>query len=195
MIKDSTWNHIVAVTNRDLSARPYLKQIERICRKHPRAILIREKDMTAEEYAGLADASAQICRQYGVLCVYHSFVEEARCAGAGQIHLPLHLLRRYAGSPVLEGFDKIGASVHSAEEAREAEELGASVLTAGHIYVTDCKKGLAPRGMGFLRDVCRAVRIPVYAIGGIHTEEQIREVMAAGAAGACVMSEAMAVTV
>ena len=64
-------------------------------------------------------------------------------------------------------------------------------MTAGHIFAPDCKKGLPPRGLPFLRSVCEAAEIPVYAIGGIHTEEQAEEAMAAGAAGVCVMSEAM----
>ena len=40
-------------------------------------------------------------------------------------------------------------------------------MTAGHIYATDCKQGLPPRGLDFLEEVCRAVDIPVWAIGGI----------------------------
>lgn len=42
----------------------------------------------------------------------------------------------------------LGTSVHSLEEAREAQTLGADYLTAGHIYATDCKRGLPPRGTG-----------------------------------------------
>lgn len=188
---EKTWKDTVAVTNRGLSVRAYLEQIERICRKSPRAVLIREKDLPEKEYARLASAAREICGKYQIPCIYHSFLEEARRAGVKNIHLPLHLLRRYAGSSVLSEFENIGASVHSVEEAQEAAKLGAAVLTAGHIYMTDCKKGLAPRGLTFLRDVCQAVRLPVYAIGGIHTDEQVREVMEYKAAGACIMSEAM----
>lgn len=55
---------------------------------------------------------------------------------------------------------------------KEAEQLGASYLTAGHIYATDCKRGLPPRGLGFLKEVCREVSIPVYGIGGIKFDEE-----------------------
>ncbi len=50
--------------------------------------------------------------------------------------------------------------------------MGASYLTAGHIYATDCKRGLPPRGLGFLKEVCREVSIPVYGIGGIKFDEE-----------------------
>ena len=88
----------------------------------------------------------------------------------------------------------MGTSVHSVEDAIAAEKLGARYLTAGHIYVTDCKKGLPPRGLDFLHAVCEAVQIPVYGIGGIKIdEEQLRELKMSGAAGGCVMSGMMQV--
>ena len=89
-----------------------------------------------------------------------------------------------------ETFKQIGASCHSVEEAQEAERLGCTYITAGHVFVTDCKKGLAPRGLEFLQDVCRSVSIPVYAIGGINGEN-IDAVRKTGASGACVMSGLM----
>ena len=84
-------------------------------------------------------------------------------------------------------FERIGTSCHSVEDALEAQRLGADYITAGHVFVTDCKKGLAPRGLDFLRNVCYSVDIPVYAIGGI-SPDNIASVRKCGAAGACVMS-------
>ena len=93
---------------------------------------------------------------------------------------------------VKEQFQTIGTSVHSVEDAKEAEELGVSYMTAGHIYVTDCKKGLAPRGLGFLKAVCSTVSVPVYAIGGIKFDEkQWEELKQNGASGGCIMSAMM----
>ena len=93
---------------------------------------------------------------------------------------------------VKEKFQRIGTSVHSVEDAKEAERLGVSYMTAGHIYVTDCKKGLAPRGLGFLKDVCSTVNVPVYAIGGIKFDEkQWEELKQNGASGGCFMSGLM----
>ena len=65
-------------------------------------------------------------------------------------------------------------------------------MIAGHIYATDCKKGLPPRGLEFLEEICRSVSLPVYAIGGIRLDrKQIEKTLAAGARGVCVMSGAM----
>ena len=89
-------------------------------------------------------------------------------------------------------FTKIGISIHSVEEAKVAERLGASYLTAGHIYATDCKKGLLPRGLEFLEEVCKEGKIPVYGIGGIKfDEEQWNDMEKCGAVGGCIMSGMM----
>ena len=103
-----------------------------------------------------------------------------------RIHLPLSMLTK----ELCAEFQTVGASVHSIEEAQKAERLGASYIIAGHIFATDCKRNLAPRGLEFLNNVCRSVKIPVYAIGGI-TPDNLRDVLNAGAAGACVMSGLM----
>lgn len=84
----------------------------------------------------------------------------------------------------------IGASCHSVEDALEARRLGCTYILAGHIYATDCKKGLPGRGLSFLKQVCDAVSIPVYAIGGIN-ENNIQQTRRAGAKGVCLMSSLM----
>ena len=73
---------------------------------------------------------------------------------------------------------------------KEAMKLGADYVTAGHIFRTDCKKGLEPRGLGFLEKIVHTVSVPVYGIGGIHSgnEESVQE---HGAAGVCIMSGCM----
>jgi thiamine-phosphate pyrophosphorylase len=61
----------------------------------------------------------------------------------------------------------IAVSVHSKDEAIKACSLGASFLIAGHIFETDCKKGVVPRGLIFLKEIVNTVKIPVFSIGGI----------------------------
>ena len=69
----------------------------------------------------------------------------------------------------------------------EAQELGAAYVTAGHVFATDCKKGLPPRGITFLEEVVKSVKIPVFAIGGVNSSN-IEEIKQTGAAGCCMMS-------
>ncbi len=152
----------------------------------PEAIVLREKDLPEEEYVALAKEVMTICARHNTPCILHSYVSVAKRLGLTKIHLPLPLLRSLS-SEDKSYFDTIGASCHSLEDAKEAERLGATYVTAGHIFNTDCKKGLPGRGIDFLKEICRGISIPVYAIGGI-TKENYPTVIAAGATGACIMS-------
>ena len=190
MSNRNIFDSVIAVTNRKLCNRPFTEQLERVYRHHPRALILREKDLSEHEYELLAEQVLEICGTHDVPCILHTYTEVARNLGCSRIHLPLPLFRTEASS--LGDFSLVGTSVHSVEDAIEAEKLGASYLTAGHIYVTDCKKGLPPRGTGFLREVCIQVSVPVYAIGGIHPDEnQMKEIIDCGAAGGCIMSGMM----
>ena len=184
------YSSVIAVTNRHLCSRPFMEQIDRVCSLNPKAVILREKDLSEQEYLILAENVLEICKQYQVPCILHSFVEVARALKCSAIHLPLPLLHKYEGE--LKDFSTVGTSVHSVEDALEAEELGASYLTAGHIYATDCKKGVPPRGTVFLKEVCQSVSLPVYAIGGIQPDQaQFQEIMDCGAKGGCIMSGMM----
>ena len=83
-----------------------------------------------------------------------------------------------------------GPPATAPQKPGRAEALGCTYITAGHVFDTDCKKGLPGRGLPFLEEVCGSVSIPVYAIGGIH-EDNVAAVRRSGAQGACVMSTLM----
>ena len=88
-------------------------------------------------------------------------------------------------------FQEVGVSVHGVNEAEHVERQGADFCIAGHIFTTQCKPGVEPRGLDFLRRITSNAAIPVYAIGGIDAHN-IASVRDAGADGACLMSTLMA---
>ena len=180
---------ILCVTNRKLCREDFLARIERIAACHPAGIILREKDMNPEDYKKLAAAVMGICEWHGVKCILHSFPNVAISLQADAIHLPLHLLRELSQEQKTH-FEVLGASCHSVEDALEAQALGCTYITAGHVFETDCKKGLPGRGLDFLRNVCAAVDIPAYGIGGIDADN-IALVRDTGASGACLMSSLM----
>lgn len=229
---------VIAITNRKLCQIPFREQIKRVCEIKPKAIILREKDISKKEYAKFAKEVYNITSQYKVQLIIHTHIDIARKLGIQTVHMSLQDLKSYRslhdkksymsdnpGSHFNGYCDRdlseyeeyhtdnkhnqadvrdsikediysyninIGCSVHSVEEAIEAKRLGAAYITAGHIYATDCKKGLAPRGLGFLKDVCQSVSIPVYAIGGIGIDDGRRqEVKEYGAQGSCIMSAMM----
>lgn len=177
---------LICITNRKLCSNNFSDQIEMIASAHPKAIVLREKDLSEKEYEQLARQVMQICQKHGTQCILHSFSNVAIALGAEAVHMPLPLLQKMT-TQEKSHFQIIGASCHSLEEAKEAQDLGCTYITAGHIFLTDCKKGLPGRGLPFLEEICKAVRIPVYAIGGI-SSQNIESVRKTGEAGACIMS-------
>ncbi|MCX7614984.1 MAG: thiamine phosphate synthase [Clostridiales bacterium] len=176
---------VIVVTNRKLCSIDFLMQLEKIAAAKPYGIILREKDLTETEYEELAAKVLEICKGYEVKCILHTYVHVARNLGCRAIHLPFPVLKNEAWN--LKEFDIVGTSVHTTLEAKEAEKLGVSYLTAGHIFATDCKKGLAPKGIPFLMNLRNEVCKPVYAIGGINPDNAY-EAVEAGAKGVCVMS-------
>lgn len=185
------FQQVIAVTNRHLCVRSFAEQIDRVCRLHPRAIVLRESDLPPEDYACMVSETLFFCQEYAVDCIVHTYVDIARRYKVDKIHLPLEKLREY-GKDGLKDFHVIGVSVRSVEEALEAQELGATYLAAGSVYRSDMRTNLKSLGTDFLKEVCDAVEIPVYGIGGIKLDpSQIQEVLEQGAVGACIMSGIM----
>ena len=185
---------LIAVTDSATCSRPLTEQIDRLAKLtelRPQAVILRAKSLDKAAYRALALQAQQSCEAAGIALILHSDWQLARELGIQNLHLPLALLRQL---PTYERahFPWLSTSVHSVEEAIEAQTLGATVLIAGHIYTTQCKAGLAPRGLGFLQAVYSAVNLPVYAIGGIGFDAaQHAELKVNGARGACVMSAYM----
>lgn len=185
---------LIAVTDSASCPRPLPEQIERLTKLtklRPQAVILRAKFLDKAAYRTLALQAQQSCEAAGIALILHSDWQLARKLGIQNLHLPLALLRQL---PACERthFSWLSTSVHSVGEAQEAQALGATVLIAGHIYTTQCKAGLASRGLGFLQAVCSTVSLPVYAIGGIGFDAaQHAELQANGVRGACVMSAYM----
>ena len=177
--------NVIAVTNRTLCEGEFLTQIQKIAKAKPYRIILREKDMPESDYLTLAKQVLEICMEEGAICTLHTFDTVAKDLCCPRIHLPFYILEEKQNH--LESFSEIGASVHSVEEAKLAQAAGATYVTAGHIFTTDCKPGVPSRGVSFLQEVKSAVSIPVFAIGGI-TLQNLANVKQANVAGACIMS-------
>lgn len=177
----STFKKIV-VTNRSLCRASLKEQVEKISRLGLcDALILREKDLSEAEYLSLAKSIKEICDEHGIDFICNNVPNVAERLGCNlQLSYQSFLEQEYMA-------DSTWVSVHSLDEAIEAESLGADALIAGHIFVTDCKKGLEPRGLDFLRKICENVSIPVFAIGGID-DDNTEFVKQAGAQGECRMS-------
>lgn len=81
----------------------------------------------------------------------------------------------------------IGKSVHSYEEAVQAEEEGADYVMYGHCFPTGSKPDIEPRSLSSLEKIAGELSVPVIALGGI-SADNMGQVISAGASGAAVLS-------
>ena len=87
--KAGMYKNFVCVTDRKISRAPFLQQIETICALRPKALILREKDLTEAEYTQLAQKVQAVCKNYGVKFIVHTFWRAGLALGADGAHLPL----------------------------------------------------------------------------------------------------------
>ena len=194
------------ISNRKLCENENLeKQIEKIFLAYERKIILknfeivaltlREKDLNKNEYLKLIEEIYPICQKYKINLILHqnydlNLDDKYNIEG---IHLSYSIfksLNENIKAELIKKYKRIGVSVHSLNEAKEVESLGASYVVAGHIFETDCKKGLEPRGLKFIKDLSSALSIPIFAIGGIDEKNSL-SVINNGAFSICIMSTLM----
>jgi thiamine-phosphate pyrophosphorylase len=151
-------------------------------------VQIREKDLSARELLGLAREA--VAAAGGARVIVNDRLDVALAARASGVHLGRESLGardvlrwcRGGGENAPADF-LVGVSCHSLEEAREAESAGAAYIFFGPVFDTPSKRGIGePQGVTRLGEICRALKIPVLAIGGV-SEENAGECIRAGAAG------------
>lgn len=194
------------ISNRKLCENENLeKQIEKIFSAYQRKIILenfeivaltlREKDLNKNKYLKLVEKIYPICQKYRIDLILHqnydlNLDEKYNIEG---IHLSYEIfksLNKNIREKLIKKYKRIGVSIHSLKEAKDVENLGATYVVAGHIFETDCKKGLEPRGLNFIKELSSILTIPIFAIGGIN-EENSNLVLNSGAFGVCMMSSLM----
>ena len=177
---------IIAVTDAGICAENIFDRVEKLSSLSGiDGIILRARELDGSAYEAAAYEAVKRCKKTGnagKLIMHYHYSLSVRL-GLG-VQLPMDILSKITCT---KDSSFIGASVHSADEAKYAEDLGAAYAVFGHIFDTACKPGLMPRGPDRLTGIVNSVRIPVYAIGGINPGN-IRDVRDAGAAGACIMS-------
>lgn len=146
-------------------------------------IQIREKDLTAHALCEFARAAIALARPYGAKILVNDRLDVALATGADGVHLRINSLPVAATRRRVAADFLIAASTHSLAEAQAAERDGADFIVCGPVYDTPSKREYGtPLGIEVFAAICREVRVPVFALGGIRLDN-FRAPLAAGAAG------------
>ncbi len=194
------------ISNRKLCENENLeKQIEKIFSAYQRKIILenfeivaltlREKDLNKNKYLKLVEKIYPICQKYRIDLILHQNYDlrldnKYNVEGLHLSYNTFKSLNKNIREELIKKYKKIGVSIHSIDEAKEVENLGATYIVAGHIFKTDCKKDLEPRGLKFIQELSLILTIPIFAIGGIN-QENSHLVINSGAFGVCMMSSLM----
>jgi thiamine-phosphate pyrophosphorylase len=149
-----------------------------------RAVILREKDLPAEERVALAGALRGALEATGGTLIVASDPGVADAAGVTWLHLA-------SADPVPPAGFSWGRSCHTAADVACAADEGACYVTVSPVFATASKPGYGPAlGVAGLRSVVAQAHVPVFALGGV-TPERAAVCRQAGASGVAVMGEVM----
>lgn len=151
----------------------------------------RAKTASSAEMYNEALQLKALCDSFKVPLIINDRLDIAMAVGAAGVHLgqddlPCAAARRILGEEYL-----IGVSAHNPAEAAEALQSGADYLGCGAVFGTATKADVQKLGTDGLAAICREKGLPVVGIGGV-TADNYREVRAAGADGAAIVSGILA---
>ena len=145
------------------------------------ALHLRSSRISGRQFHELAALLARFQDVTGCWLIVNDRVDIAAAVGARGAQLASHSLP-IADALTISPKLPVGASIHSVEEAIEAEAEGASWCVAGTVFETPSHTGREPARLEFIERVASAVKIPIIAIGGV-TPESVQDLKSAGAYG------------
>lgn len=168
----------------------FLYRVEQALSGGVTLLQLREKVKTTREYISLAEKVHTLTKKYNVPLIIDDRVDVALAMGAEGVHLgqcdmPISTARKILGDDFI-----IGATTKTVPQALEAAELGADYLGVGAIYPTTTKVKTVLTSTETLDAICKAVPIPVNAIGGLN-KDNIDVLKGIPIAGICIVSAVM----
>ena len=172
------------------SEEEFLYRVERALMGGVTILQLREKNKTTREYIALAQKVHELAKKYGVPLIIDDRVDVALAVDAEGVHLGAEDMTIESARKIL-GEDKIiGATAKTVPWALDVYNQGADYLGVGAIYPTTTKVKTVLTSTDTLRDICKAVPIPVNAIGGLN-KENIDVLTGIPIAGICAVSAIM----
>ena len=179
---------LYAVTDRTwLNGRTLGQVVEEAISGGATLIQLREKDAGYEVFKYQALEIQRLCRKHDIPFIVNDNVALAQDINADGVHVGQDDMNAKDVRALIGTSKILGVSVQTPEEAILAEAMGADYLGAGAVFHTGSKSDAVDITQETLREICRAVNIPVVAIGGINALNA-HELSGSGIAGLAVIS-------
>lgn len=168
----------------------FLQQVEETLKGGATILQLREKNKTTREYIALAEKVHALTQKYNIPLIIDDRVDVALAVDAEGVHLGAEDMLPDMARKIL-GEDKIiGATAKTVPWAVDVYQRGVDYLGVGAIYPTTTKVKTVLTSTETLDAICKAVPIPVNAIGGLN-KENTHVLEGIGIAGICVVSAIM----
>ncbi|MBQ8747628.1 MAG: thiamine phosphate synthase [Clostridia bacterium] len=168
----------------------FLYRVERALMGGTTLLQLREKNKSTRAYIELAEKVHAIAKRYNVPLIIDDRVDVVLAVDAEGVHVGAEDMTVAQARKIL-GEDKIiGATAKTVPWALDVYGQGADYLGVGAIYPTTTKVKTVLTSTDTLRDICKAVPIPVNAIGGLN-KENIDVLAGIPIAGICAVSAIM----
>ncbi len=177
IVTDRTW----------LAGRTLASRVEAALQGGATCVQMREKELDAEAFLREARAMREVTARHGVPFIVNDDVEIALACGADGVHVGQSDLKACEARKRIGPGKILGVSVHTVEQAVQAAENGADYLGVGAVFSTSTKQDADRVSADMLQNICRAVSVPVVAIGGI-SAQNIAQLSGSGIAGVAVIS-------
>jgi thiamine-phosphate pyrophosphorylase len=183
---------IYPITDKKLSGRPtHLSILKELARGGARLIQIRDKDTPVADLLADLRRCVEFASKHDVRILVNDRCDLVLSSGAAGVHLGQQDLPPAAARSLLGPDRIIGHSTHSMREAEKSFAAPVDYIGFGPVFATTTKTNPSRVvGLRRLERVCERSCRPVVAIGGIGPD-QVRAVLAAGAASAAVISGLM----
>ncbi|BAU47285.1 thiamin phosphate synthase superfamily [Sulfurifustis variabilis] len=176
----------VARLGQDLFAERLLRALE----GGVRLVQLREPGLGPDGLLACATKMSALCHRFGAKLLVNADPELAITAGADGVHLSSRRLKAMRARP-LDPDLWVAASCHDLEELRHAQAIEADFAVVSPVMATSSHPGASPLGWARLSELCRAVSLPVYALGGMAPRD-VEQARQAGAHGVALLSAAWA---
>ena len=179
---------LYAVTDRHWTGEKNLiQQTEEAIKGGATFVQIREKNLNEQEFEQEAIQLKKLCGEYKIPFVVNDNVQLAKKIDADGVHIGQDDMNPLEAREILGEHKIIGVSAQTLEEALLAEKQGADYLGVGAVFHTGSKDDAIEVPPETLKSICKAVKIPVVAIGGI-TKDNVHELKDSGICGISVIS-------
>ncbi len=133
-------------------------------------IQLRDKSLTDKQMVTAGRLIADATRDSQTRFIMNDRADLAVAANADGVHLGQDDIRVADARRIVGAAGIIGVSTHSIEQAQQAVIDGANYIGVGPVFPSQTKSFKSHVGVELIRQVAKDIKLPAFAIGGIHLE-------------------------